>query len=194
MKINPRLLEKSSGPIGGTIQISPPNDDRPFPTASIVKKEMEATHAGRKRPQHIAEPSSTTEPDTTTRYIIFTVKVKRRSSELWKQLEKLRDLSKDWDTYKADPPNDFALDRAKEILSILIESDFPPTRIMASVEGGVGFVFTHKDKYGDIECLNSQEIVAVIYDRKTEPDAWSVALDSQSIRLAINKIRSFLNA
>jgi hypothetical protein len=154
----------------------------------------EATHASGEKPQHVTKPDSTAEPHTATRYLIFTYHIKRRSPELWGQLDKLRDLPKDWDTYKADPPNDFALDWAREILSILIESGFPPTKIMASVEGGVGFVFTKKDKYGDIECLNSQEIVAVIYDRKTEPDAWTVALDSQSIRLAIDKIRVFLNA
>src|SRR6266508_827377 len=177
MKIDPRLLEKSLGPTGKSFQISRPTDDRPFHTVSIVKEEMEATHAGREKLQHPAEPNST-DPSYTVARLFFVLShfLDRKSPEFWEQLEKLRDLPKDWDTYKADPPNDFALTWAHIILSILIESGFPPTKIIASVEGGVGFVFTQKDKYGDIECLNSQEIVAVIYDRKTEPDAWTVAL------------------
>lgn len=195
MKIDPRLLEKSSGIGRQPIRISPPTDDRPFHTVSIVKEEMEASHAGREQLQYPAEPDSTAPSYSVARLLFFLSHfLDRKSPELWEQLEKLRDLPKDWDTYKADPPNDFALALAHQILSILIESSFPPIKIMASAEGGVGFVFTQKDKYGDIECLNSQEIVAVIYDRKTEPDAWTVALDSQSIKLAIDKIRSFLNA
>jgi hypothetical protein len=99
-----------------------------------------------------------------------------------------------WDSYDAEPPNDTSFACAHKVLGALTEFNFKPTKIVASVEGGVGFIFTCQDRYADIECLNSGALVAVMYDSQSEPAVWCVSPDSKSIIEALEKIRAFLNA
>jgi hypothetical protein len=111
-----------------------------------------------------------------------------------KQLDKLKDLELGWDSYDAEPPNDISFAWAREVLGALMEFNFEPTKIVASVVGGVAFIFTRQDRYADIECLNSGALVAVMYDSQSEPAVWRVSPDSKSIKEALEKIRAFLNA
>jgi len=92
-----------------------------------------------------------------------------------------------WDSYDVEPPNDTSFAWARKVLGALMELNFEPTKITASVEGGVGFIFTREDRYADIECLNSGALVAVMYDSQSEPAVWSVSPDSQSIKETLEK-------
>jgi hypothetical protein len=114
-------------------------------------------------------------------------------AEMNKQLDKLKDLTFGWDSYDAEPPNDTSFAWARKVLVALMEFNFEPTKITASVEGGIGFIFTRQDRYADIECLNSGALVAVMYDSQSEPAVWRVSPDSKSIIEALEKRGRELN-
>jgi len=111
-----------------------------------------------------------------------------------KQIIKLKNLKKGWDSYDADPPNYLALTNALKILDLLFESEFSPTRIMPSVEGGISFLFIRNTKYADIECDNDGDIHAGMSDRIGEPILWQVTEEAGKTKLSatISKISSFL--
>ena len=123
---------------------------------------------------------------------------KTRLSDLFndfrQQIIELQNLSKGWDSYNADPPNYNAIIIAIKILDILFESQFIPSRIMPSVEGGVSFLFTRNIKYADIECDNDGDIFAGMSDRIGEPILWQITegVEEKSLSASIFKIRSFL--
>ena len=68
-----------------------------------------------------------------------------------------------------------------------------PTRIVPSAEGGIAVCFVHGDRYADLECLNSGEILAVTYRGVAEPLVWEVAPESATLRTAIEHIRAHFN-
>lgn len=134
-------------------------------------------------------------------YIIYNfsqVRQEERRSILlnnfYQQIIDLKNLPKGWDSYNADPPNDKALINALNILDLLFESAFYPTRIVASVEGGVSFLFIRDIKYADIECDNDSDILAGMSDRTGEPILWQVSQkdEEKSLSKTISKISSFL--
>jgi hypothetical protein len=136
------------------------------------------------------------EPDSREGFYAYSApdSSKARFHELSKRLKRLKDLKPGWDSYDAQPPNATAFALAEIVFSVLIEVNFPPTNILASVEGGIGFVFHEKDKYADIECFNSGNIASVSYSNVIKPQAWVVDPGSEGIKESITKIRSFLNA
>ena len=97
--------------------------------------------------------------------------------ELTGQLESLTGLTRGWDSYDAEPPNAMAMQNARAVLEALVSRGMSvlPTRISASVEGGVGFVFRDSGRYVDIECFNSGEMVTVIPDESggSSVEEWS---------------------
>lgn len=113
-------------------------------------------------------------------------------AESYEKLKELSKLSTNWDSYGAEPPNDTALNWARETLKILSKIGFAPTRITPSVENGVGISFICGNKYADIECFNDGDIVAVISDGKGNPEVWEVEANNLEITSAIEKIRVFL--
>jgi|SanBayMetagenome_1026888.scaffolds.fasta_scaffold42718_2 hypothetical protein len=113
-------------------------------------------------------------------------------TECYEKLKQLSNLPANWDSYGAEPPNNVALNWAREILKILFKMEFPPTRITASVENGVGISFICEHKYADIECFNKGNILAVISDRKGIPEVWEVESTTVAITSAIDKICKFL--
>ena len=78
----------------------------------------------------------------------------------------------------------------------MFESEFNPTRIMPSVEGGVSFLFIRDTKYADIECDNDGDIFAGMSDRIGEPILWQVSQEDEekSLSKTIYKISSFLDS
>jgi hypothetical protein len=60
-------------------------------------------------------------------------------------------LKKGWDTYEAEPPNDLAIENAKRFINLF---DLKPTRIAASVIGGIGITFRQIDEMIYIEFGN----------------------------------------
>jgi hypothetical protein len=124
----------------------------------------------------------------------------REESEYWRslqlfeeahrQLQELADLSPNWDSYGAEVPNESAKSTAEKVVALLRSMSVPPTRIVASSEGGIGICFVHEDRYADLECFNTGEIVAVSYRGTREPHAWEVAPEDEAIKAAIEQIRA----
>jgi hypothetical protein len=107
-------------------------------------------------------------------------------------LEQLRKLPDNWDSYGAEPPNLMALYWSKTVLELLLEINFPPNKITASVENGVGISFIQGEKYADIECFNTGEILAVTSDKQGNPNVWQVDDKLDSIKSALEKIHVFI--
>ncbi len=109
----------------------------------------------------------------------------REASE---KLQSLLHLSRGWDSYEADPPNQSAIHRAEQVLTAVNSTPYRPDRIAPSIEGGVVFSFRRGDRYGDIECDNDGEMVALVSDGRGYIDAWQVASDSRAMEDAVRKI------
>ncbi len=112
-------------------------------------------------------------------------------NSLYYQIIGLTSLTSGWDSYDAEPPNYKASTNALKVLGYLFQSDFKPTRIMPSVEGGISFLFIQNIKYADIECDNDGDILAGMSDRIGEPILWEVS-EEKGLRVTISQIRSFL--
>jgi hypothetical protein len=105
-------------------------------------------------------------------------------------LEGLRNLSPSWDSYDAPVPEAAAFRQAGAALEILNDLDLRPDRITPSAEGGIAFVFAREERYADLECLNTGEILAVKCDRGGEPEVWTV--DTANIGAALGRIREYI--
>ena len=81
--------------------------------------------------------------------------------EAREKLQSLLHLSRGWDSYEADPPNQSAIHRAEQVLTAVNSTPYRPDRIAPSIEGGVVFSFRRGDRYGDIECDNDGDVVAL---------------------------------
>lgn len=112
--------------------------------------------------------------------------------QAYKQLSRLAQLEDDWDTYGAEAPAAEALVNARSVLSTLAELDFQPTSVDASAEGGVCLSFRVGDRYGDVECFNSGEVLAVTSAGGDETQVWTVADLDRDLRASLTKIRTFL--
>ena len=109
-------------------------------------------------------------------------------------LNGLRRLEPGWDGSDAEAPNERSLHWAERTLTLLNQLGFEPARVGASVEGGVTISFIEGDRYGDVECFNSGEILAVTSDRSGQPDVWVVPPDDSEIILTLERIRGFIQS
>jgi hypothetical protein len=91
----------------------------------------------------------------------------------------------------AEAPTGLAVNWARAALQQLQEDEFPPTRVVAAMEGGVAICFVYEDKYADLESLNSGEILGVTSNRRDPPIAWEIEPSSVGIARAIVRIRQF---
>jgi hypothetical protein len=94
----------------------------------------------------------------------------------------------------APAPSPRALGWAHAVLNQLKEIGSPPSRVVASAEGGVAICFVDGKKYADIECLNSGSIIGVVSDGHGRPTAWEIKPDPNQISQASLRIRKFLNS
>lgn len=92
----------------------------------------------------------------------------------------------------AEPPSAAILAVARLILRQLETEALEPTRVVASAEGGVGLCFVDGDKYADIECLNSGEILGVVSNRRDRPAVWKIEPDASGFANAAARIRAFI--
>jgi hypothetical protein len=90
------------------------------------------------------------------------------------------------------PPSILALAYARAILQQLETESLEPTRIVASADGGVAICIVNGEKYSDIECLNSEEILGVISNRRDTPVVWEVNPTPSGLAGAVARIRDFL--
>lgn len=105
-------------------------------------------------------------------------------------VHRLQQLQPGWDGYDAEPPNSKAVGLARLVLIMLVESDAEPTRVDPSVEGGICISFIRGNRYGDIECFNTGELLAATSDGKSEPSVWTVTPDRDGIAAAASAIKS----
>lgn len=110
----------------------------------------------------------------------------------FRKLAKLSTLRTNWDSYGADAPSIDAIASARRVLGVLLELDLEPTSVDPSAEGGICISFTTKNRYGDIECFNSRQILAVTSAVGDEPNVWRVESDDEVLRGAVATIKSFI--
>jgi hypothetical protein len=101
-------------------------------------------------------------------------------------------LSRGWDTYGGDPPNNLARAIAASVLTALEAEALPPARLLPSVEGGIAITFVEENGRAEIEIYNSGEIAAAAYARTEDPTAWEFEANEDGIKDAINRIREHL--
>lgn len=131
-----------------------------------------------KAPQHV----------TTNEYIDISKK------KFLPHIQKLADISKNQglSTDIEEKPSLKALYFARLVIEQLQKDELAPAKIVESVEGGVAFCFVAGDKYADIECLNTGEILGVTTNRRDRPSVWEVQQDQGEIARATERIREFI--
>jgi len=112
--------------------------------------------------------------------------------EAYKKLSQFASLKDDWDSYGAEAPSQWSVDSTRNVLRILAEEDFEPTSIDASAEGGVCLSFQHGERYGDVECFNSREILAVMSAGGDATEVWEIKDLNRELRTTLCKIRMFV--
>jgi hypothetical protein len=109
-----------------------------------------------------------------------------------KALDKLEEVvlmhTKDWDGQGVEAPNEKAINNTKLVISELIESDLQPD-IGACVDGGLCVSFYHNKRYGDVECSNEGEILAVTSTEAKDTKVWEV--EEKEIRETLDKINEY---
>ena len=114
------------------------------------------------------------------------------SGRLQKKINDMKNLKPNWDTYGAEPPESEAKNVARELLVCMERRRFLPTDAVASTEGGVALSFMSENRYADIECLNTGEILAVTVIGQEEPVVWEVAKSNASFIEAIERIHDHI--
>ena len=109
-----------------------------------------------------------------------------------KELDRLRTLPSNWDSYGAAPPNAGALSALTLVLGQVIRLGLKPTRIAPSAEGGAAVCFVRDGKYADIECFNSGEVLAVTSTVGGTPEVWQAGTGSDALTRSLKRVRSFL--
>ena len=112
--------------------------------------------------------------------------------DAYKRLSRFALLEDDWDSYGAEAPSRVSVDTARRFLRVLADLDFEPTSVDASAEGGVCLSFQHGDRYGDVECFNSGEFLAVTSGGGDETDVWEIKGANKDLRATLSKIRTFV--
>jgi hypothetical protein len=85
-----------------------------------------------------------------------------------------------------------AIEHARAILYKLESENIEPIKVTPAAEGGVAICFANREKYSDIECLNSGEILGVISNRRDHPIVWEIEPNADGVARAITRIREFL--
>lgn len=103
--------------------------------------------------------------------------IRRRISqvEIEKKLKELLSLPFDWDSYGSERPSSSAIAAAGTIAQSFIDFGLIPDAITPSSEGGVAICFVRNQRYADVECFNSGEVLAVRYSSNDDPKAWPAA-------------------
>ena len=104
----------------------------------------------------------------------------------------LADLTDDWNSYGAPPPNQEALASARAVLESAREKALLPNEIVPSVEGGVVITFHIADRHADIEVFNDGSVLAMTSEPPHEPYVWPIRSESNDIQEALENIRAFV--
>ncbi len=102
------------------------------------------------------------------------VRKKVAQIELQCRMNQLASLPANWDSLGTERPSQHAISAAAGIAESFISFGLVPDAIVPSPEGGVAVCFLRNQKYADIECLNSGEVLAVRYSSHDDPQAWAI--------------------
>ncbi len=83
---------------------------------------------------------------------------------LMQEMKRLSNLKENWDSYGAEPPNDWAIGAALRFLISGGATDILPIRVLPSAEGGVALRFVLEKKRALVEFLNSKSFDVMLYD------------------------------
>jgi hypothetical protein len=111
-----------------------------------------------------------------------------------KILEQLASLPVNWDSYGSEQPSAASLAAASDIARAFVDFGLIPDAIAPSAEGGVAICFVRNEKYADIECFNSGEILAVRYSSHDDPKAWPLQPNKVATDTAIRDFSTYLSA
>jgi len=114
-------------------------------------------------------------------------------AEFRKHFETLRTLADEpytWGDPDEERPNEWARYYAQTALITSLAINLLPTRIIPSAEGGVTITFYNGDRYADIECFNSGDILAMTKRGSERADIWPVRLER--ISDALGRIDEFI--
>ena len=75
------------------------------------------------------------------------------------QIDSFNDLSKGWDSYNAEPPNNTAVNNALTTLDALEKCSKFPTKISPSADEGILFEFLSKANYYLLEFCNDGDMI-----------------------------------
>lgn len=78
------------------------------------------------------------------------------------------------------------------MLSTLADINLEPSNIDTSAEGGICISFRRGDRYGDVEFLNSGEVLAVTSLGGCDTRVWETDAGQQDLRRTVNLIRGFI--
>lgn len=117
----------------------------------------------------------------------------KRFAALFKKLDQIQLATEQW-TRTMPKPSEDSLSEARALLGRLRASNFVPSRVMPSAEGGIGICFEDGERYADFECTNDGRITGVISDRKGFVEAFAVDRSFEGESQAIAKVREFLGA
>lgn len=112
----------------------------------------------------------------------------RKFEALRSSLSKLAHLPANWDTYNAEAPNTWAIQRAGSALSVIETAGYTPSAVVPSGEGGVAVCFSNESGYADIEFFNSGETLAVAYRANEDPEVWTLGDTKQDLENALRHI------
>lgn len=128
--------------------------------------------------------------DGTTNDYVDVLPYGRAFAEHYAKLKSLLSDPTLW-PHEGERPGEKAKNWAWLVLQQLGEDEFLPAKIVASAEGGVAVCFVEGDKYADIECLNSGEILGVISNRRDRPTVWEIEQSATGVASATVRISQF---
>ena len=96
-------------------------------------------------------------------------------SQAFARISELQKLKTDWDTYGSEAPNDTAAHLTRKVLRHLLDEGFEPSSLSPSSDGGLCVSFRKSDRYGDVECFNSGEVMAIVSDAGRDTEAWELS-------------------
>ena len=109
------------------------------------------------------------------------------------RLQELRLLQPGWDSYSAEPPTQEAITSAERFLYALQSASLEPTRIDASVMGGVGVTHRKGQRKVYIEFYNDGRVHALFSDRTPKMFTIPVEPTSESYTRLIEQSREYLD-
>ncbi len=111
------------------------------------------------------------------------------------KLEEVMKTEDDWNGYGSESPSKTAYSSAVIVILTLCNmiitfpDGLPRATISPSAEGGIGFGFSTKEKYGFVECYNDGEILAATSDPDDIHDIWKV--EKKDMRKTLLKLDLF---